>query len=277
MYERNIAVQLEEWARGTLRDPAQHVQARVRRHCPVCDYVGYFVSAKRRSVREFRCPNCSSRPRDRQIALMLAQMGVSFRGKRILHFAPEWPLFRKLRKEPGYVGGDIQKRRNATAIVDITKIAFPDSSFDLLVCNHVLEHVPDDALGMRECVRVLANAGIGIVSVPIEQDRETTWEPPPSMPPEEVERICGWDHRRLYGMDFGDKLSKAGFFVEAVKYGEEPIERHRLYDEPIYVVAKDEAVLGPLVERLRAGGNVLRRSPQLGSTQPASHMLPASA
>jgi SAM-dependent methyltransferase len=258
MYERNLAVQLKEWARGTLRDPVQHVQTRSIRECPVCGYRGYFVSAKRRSVREFRCPNCSSRPRDRQIALMLEQMGVSFRGKRILHFAPEWPLFRKLRREPGYVGGDIQTRRNANDIVDITKIKFPDGEFDLLVCNHVLEHVPDDALGMRECARVLKRDGIGIVSVPIDQSRETTWEPPANMPVEEVERICGWDHKRMYGMDFGAKLARAGFQVAAAKYDAEVIDRHRLNDEPIYVVTKDPALLAALSEKLRAGGNVMR-------------------
>jgi SAM-dependent methyltransferase len=254
MYERNLLVQAEEWARGTWRDPGQHFQSRIPRTCPVCDYNGYFVSAKRRSVREFRCPNCSSRPRDRQIALMVAQMGLSFKGKRILHFAPEWPLFRKLRKEPGYVGGDIQKRRNATAFVDITDIKFPDESFDLLICNHVLEHVPDDKRGMRECARVLAPNAVGIVSVPIDQEREETWEPPPTMPVEEVERICGWDHKRIYGLDFAMQLENVGFYVHAVKYDPAVAEHHRLYDEPIHVVTKDADVFASIKSKLSAGG-----------------------
>jgi SAM-dependent methyltransferase len=256
MYERNFLVQAEEWTRGTLRDPVQHFQTRVQRSCPVCGYSGYFVSAKWRSVREFRCPNCSSRPRDRQIALMVAQMGLTFKGKRILHFAPEWPLFRKLRHESGYVGGDIQKRRNATAFVDITDIKFPDASFDLLICNHVLEHVSDDKRGMRECARVLAPDGVGIFSVPIDQEREITWEPPPSMPVEEVEKICGWDHKRIYGMDFAAQLERVGFHVRAIKYDRDVAERHRLYDEPIYVVAKDAAVFSSVTSKLRAGGTL---------------------
>ena len=256
MYERNLLVQAEEWTRGTWRDPAQHFQSRLERACPVCGYNGYFVSAKRRSVREFRCPNCSSRPRDRQIALMVAQMGLSFEGKRILHFAPEWPLFRKLRKEPGYVGGDIQKRRNATAFVDITDIKFPDQSFDLLICNHVLEHVADDKRGMRECARVLANTGIGIISVPIDQEREATWEPPATMPVEEVERLCGWDHKRIYGLDFATQLESVGFHVHAVKYDSETAERNRLYDEPIHVVAKDPSVFASIKSKLSEGGGL---------------------
>ena len=81
---------------------------------------------------------------------MVAQIGLSFENKRILHFAPEWPLFRKLRRQPGYVGGDILTRRNATAYVDTTDINFPNDSFDLPICNHVLEHVKDDGRGMRE-------------------------------------------------------------------------------------------------------------------------------
>jgi hypothetical protein len=107
-------------------------------------------------------------------------------------------------------------------------------------------------------VRVLKPDGIGIVSVPIYQDRETTWEPPADMSAEEVERICGWDHKRLYGMDFGAKLMQAGFQVTAVKYGADVIDHHRLHDEPIYVVTKDSGLLATLKEKLRIGGNVMR-------------------
>ena len=120
----------EEWARGTLRDPIQHFRARQRRSCPCCGYEGLFVSSGWRGVPDFRCPNCSSRPRDRQIALYFAATGISLRGRKILHFAPEWPLFRQLRREPGYVGGDIIRRRNANARVDITNIAFGLEPFD---------------------------------------------------------------------------------------------------------------------------------------------------
>ena len=63
---------------------------------------------------------------------------LSFDGKNILHIAPEWPLFRQLKAEPGYVGGDIQKRRNANSIVDVTSINFEQNHFDFLICNHVM-------------------------------------------------------------------------------------------------------------------------------------------
>jgi len=100
------------------------------------------VTARRGYIHgPFRCPNCESRPRDRNIALFFQKNALSFDGKSILHIAPEWPLFRQLKAEPGYVGGDIQKRRNANSIVDVTSINFEQNHFDFLICKNVLENV----------------------------------------------------------------------------------------------------------------------------------------
>ena len=63
--------------------------------------------------------------------------------------------FRQHKVEPGYVGGDIQKRRIANSIVDITSINFGSNQFDFLICNHV----QDDKKAMEECYRVLKNGG----------------------------------------------------------------------------------------------------------------------
>lgn len=234
----NIAVYTQEWLRGTIRDPKQFFQERKNRQCPCCDHQGKFVSAKRNAPREFRCPNCASRPRDRQVALVLKENNISFDDKNILHIAPEWPLYRKLKNNSGYVGGDVLKRRNANAYVDITDIQFEDDWFDILVCNHVLEHVVDDAKGMQECFRVLNKGSIGIITVPVDLERQKTWEPPSDMPKEEVEQICGWDHKRIYGVDFADKLKDVGFTVETIMFDEDVQEKHRFYNEPVYVVTK---------------------------------------
>jgi hypothetical protein len=232
-----------EWVRGTWRDPRQHFQKRLVRSCPCCGFRGYFVSAKRRGPREFRCPACASRPRDRQIGLIRERLGLPLEGKDILHFAPEWWLFRRLKHEPGYVGGDVQWRPNANAHVDITRIEFPNACFDLLICNHVLEHVPDDRRAMDECYRVLRDDGIAIFTIPVRYDRPRTWEPPPDMPKEEVERICGWDHKRNYGMDFADRLRGAGFDVRVVVFGPDTREEHRLIDEPVFLAARQSGML----------------------------------
>lgn len=233
----NLPIQAKVWARATLRDPGQHLRQRRHYECPCCGYKGHFPTASRRRPVPFRCPNCESRPRDRQISLWLSRSGVDLRGASIIHFAPEWPLFRLLRNEPGYVGGDIIRRRNANAIVDIVKIAFPDNAFDYLICNHVLEHVPDDATAMAECFRVMRSGAVGIFTVPI-SDRAETWEPPPSMPKDEIEKICGWDHKRRYGNDFPQKLERAGFAVEPFRCSAEDQQRYCLLDETVFIARK---------------------------------------
>ena len=235
----NLAVMMEEWCRGTLRDPAQHFRARLQRNCPSCGYSGHFVSSGWKGREAFRCPNCSSRPRDRQIALILTRCGIDLTKGQTLHFAPEWPLFRKLKDVPGYVGGDIISRRNANAVVDITKVQFADNSFDYLICNHVLEHVPDDVTAMAECFRVLKPGGLAFFSVPV-SDAEQTWNPPPEMSKAEVERICGWDHVRSYGRDFGQLLGQHGFKVTEVTFGPDEREQYSLLDETMYVATKGD-------------------------------------
>lgn len=235
---RNWPVMAEEWARSTLRDPFQHLARRRARDCPCCGYRGYFVSGSWRTSPELRCPNCSSRPRDRFLAKIIETNGIELAGKRILHFAPEWPLFRRLQREPGYVGGDIRKRRNANAVVDITAIRSADESFDVLICNHVLEHVPDHLLAMRECFRALRPDGIAFFSVPVNATKAETWYPPEGMSEKEVERICGWDHKRLYGRDFKTLLEGVGFLVVAAEPHREWMEQNRLYQEQMFVCTK---------------------------------------
>jgi hypothetical protein len=161
---RNWPVLIEQWTRSTLRDPLQHVSRRHVREDPCYGYKGYFVSANWRRGPEMRCPNCSSRPRDRLLAKLLEVSGLNLAGKRILHFAPEWPLYRRLKDEAGDVGGDIIQRRNADAVVNITAIDSDDTSYDVLICNHVLEHVRNHLKAIRERHRVLREDGIAFFS-----------------------------------------------------------------------------------------------------------------
>lgn len=229
---------VQEWLRGTIRDPAQHFEAATSRECPCCGYSGRFVSAGQRKHREHRCPNCKSRPRDRFLALLIAEYGIELERKRVLHFAPEWPLYNRLRRSETYVGADIKPRRNANAILDITHIDAPDHSFDVIICNHVLEHVPDDRRAMKECRRVLARNGTAFFSVPIDTTMPHTWEPPPDMPEAEVEAKCGEDHKRLYGQDLVSRLAEAGFECDCRRPEPDQIERYRLLPADVFFVCR---------------------------------------
>ncbi|MGQ0533424.1 MAG: class I SAM-dependent methyltransferase, partial [Caulobacteraceae bacterium] len=104
-------------------------------------------------------------------------------------------------------GGQRHRRHHGDAM------QYPDNEFDAIVCNHVLEHVQEDAKGMAECFRVLKPGGIGIFSVPMDVNAEETWNPPPGTPQAEIERICGRTHVRLYGLDFPKQLAVHGFIA----------------------------------------------------------------
>jgi ubiquinone/menaquinone biosynthesis C-methylase UbiE len=96
--------------------------------------------------------------------------------------------------------------------MDITDIQYPDESFDVIYCSHVLEHVPEDRQALREFYRVLRRGGWAVLLVPITADR--TCEDPSAVDPSERKRVFGQeDHVRRYGPEFRDRLCEAGFDV----------------------------------------------------------------
>ncbi|MBK6704734.1 MAG: methyltransferase domain-containing protein [Caulobacteraceae bacterium] len=145
MTQLNWPTLAEEISRGTVRDPLQHFRTRQKRDCPLCGFTGYFLSAGPRQ--EARCPNCASKERDRIIALYLKRANLDPNDKRVLHFSAERPFFHQWKRNPKYVAGDIKPSAVANAVVDITALTYPDNEFDVIVCNHVLEHVQEDAKG----------------------------------------------------------------------------------------------------------------------------------
>jgi SAM-dependent methyltransferase len=127
---------------------------------------------------------------------------------------------------------------------DITAIPHPDDSFDAILCIHVLEHVEDDRKAISELHRILAPDGFAIVLVPLDLDRAETYQDPSITEPAERERAF-WqsDHLRLYGRDFAERLTQAGFEVTVDEWVRglppETIERHGLFPlEDIYVCRK---------------------------------------
>ena len=159
---------------------------------------------------------CGALERHRLLWLFLTQQTDLFNGtpKKVLHVAPERSLEPQLRSRLGsnYTTAGLSNPR-AMIKMDITDIKQPECSFDVIVCSHVLEHVPDDRKAMREIRRVLKDAGWAILLVPITTDK--TFEDPSIVDPAERRRVFGKeDHVRNYGRDYVDRLRDAGFDVK---------------------------------------------------------------
>ena len=151
----------------------------------------------------------------------------------MLHVAPEAVLRERLRAIPGvtYVSGDLSAESGPERI-DVTALRFDDSTFDLVICNHVLEHVPDDRRAMREIARVLKPGGEAILLVPDVATLETDEDLSIVDPTERVLRFGQSDHVRRYGWDYVERLREVGFTVEVERpetvLSEELIARYRL-------------------------------------------------
>ncbi len=165
--------------------------------------------------------------------------------KKVLHFAPEqafYKLFRNL-SNLDYTTTDLESPL-ANVKADICDLPFNDNEFDVILCNHVLEHIPDDTKAMQELHRILKPGGIGIFQIPQDLDRETTFEDDSITDKKERAKIFGqYDHVRIYGRDYFDKLRSIGFRVDEVDYTTQltdvQIDKYRLAKgEIIPVVSK---------------------------------------
>jgi SAM-dependent methyltransferase len=188
-----------------------------RFECPCCGgRFGRLVS--HRGHANVRCPRCGSMERHRLLwSFIRDRTDLLTRPQRLMHFAPEWPFLRLLRHQPqlDYVTTDIASSL-ADEHFDIQAIPHPDGSVDAILCNHVLEHIPDDRKAIAELFRILRPGGWAILMVPIGRERGTTLEDPDVSTPAERLRVYGQeDHLRLYGEDYPDRLRDAGFEVDA--------------------------------------------------------------
>jgi SAM-dependent methyltransferase len=139
---------------------------------------------------------------------------------KILHFAPEQAFYKRFKKMKNleYVTTDLNSPL-ADVKADICKLPFKDNEFDMILCNHVLEHIPDDTKAMEELYRVLKVGGMGIFQIPQDLNREKTFEDHSITDKKERAKIFGqYDHVRIYGRDYFDKLRSIGFKVDEVDY-----------------------------------------------------------
>jgi SAM-dependent methyltransferase len=197
--------------------------------CPICNLkfkkFGPFGVEKRLNA---RCVNCGSLERHRLIYLYLKNQTNVFDPNvkiKMLHFAPEGCLYDVLSQKENidYIVGDIDpdfynnKLKGSIKVqkLDITDIDFEDNYFDVILCSHILEHIPDDKRAMSELYRVMKKDGWGIIQIPIDYKRATTYEDFTITTPRGREKAFGrFDHVRWYGRDFKDKLTNAGFDIK---------------------------------------------------------------
>ena len=202
------------------------------RWCPVCEQPSRrFAPFGNPRRAQAMCPHCGALERHRLLALFFDKKTNLYTQPhlRMLHVAPE-PCFEshlRARVGAGYLTADLEDP-HADVRMDIMQIEYPDATFDVIYCSHVLEHVSDDRAALRELHRVLKPDGWALIMVPITAER--TFEDPSVTDPKERERRFGQDnHVRRYGRDFVGRLQETGFDVRV--FGVSDVARGAVADE----------------------------------------------
>lgn len=217
--------------------------------CPVCErsfkkFLSYGSAVAQRD--NVLCPYDLTLERHRLMWLYLKEHSNFLTADKldVLHIAPEQCFHKRFKEQKNlnYLTGDLVSPL-ADLHFDLHSIPLEENSFDIIFCNHVLEHVDDALKCMKELYRVMRPGGWGIFQVPQDFSRETTYEDASITSPEEREKYF-WqkDHVRLFGKDYPEWLKKAGFEVEEFRqesnYSKELIQRYRLQPEEILYIAR---------------------------------------
>ena len=228
-------------------------------YCAAC---GAMVSRRFRPGPDGRpeatCPRCGSLERHRFLSLLLGSLAPELRDLgTVVEIAPSrqskvlldrLDARRRINLDAGYDARDVD------ALASLTHLPLRDGSVDLLVCYHVLEHVPDDCAAMREIARVLSPRGVALIEVPIKVGVATE-EDPAATPEERLRRFGQVDHVRWYGDDFDERLTVAGLASVRVTppalVGESAVDWFRLMrHEVVWVVRPGRGAASPML----AGG-----------------------
>ena len=195
------------------------------------------------------CPSSLSLERHRLMWLYLQDKTDFFSANlKVLHIAPELCFIKKFKALPNldYTTADLDSPL-ADVKLDVHQIPYDADTFDVVFCNHVMEHVDDDIKAMSEIVRVLKPGGWAIVQSPVYPELPETLEDAKITDPAEREKVFGQnDHQRKYGSDYGDRLRRAGFVVTEDDYVRKlegwKVQRYALpLDETIYFCEKEKA------------------------------------
>ena len=189
-------------------------------YCPICESnVRRFLPTGDPPRANARCPVCGSLERHRLDWVLFTKQTDLFDGsnKKMLHIAPEECLSTRFRRIENldYLSADLSNPR-AMVQMDITNINYPDNSFSVIYCSHVLEHIPNDRKAIAELYRVLCQDGWAVLQVPITAER--TYEDPAIIEPEERKKHFGqWDHVRRCGPDYVERMRSAGFVAHVLR------------------------------------------------------------
>ena len=167
------------------------------------------------------CPGTLSLERHRLLWLYLQRKTTLLENKlKVLHIAPEQVFYSRFKRfnHWDYTTTDLYSPL-ADVKADICDLPFKDGTFDLILCNHVLEHIPYDLKAMEELYRVLKKGGTLIAQVPLEAERSTTFEDNNITDKAKRTEIFGqYDHVRIYGIDYYRRLESVGFKTKRVDF-----------------------------------------------------------
>ncbi len=232
-----------------------------RYHCKLCGYssrdmqeIGHSpqvllsLDVVGAGLRKTKCWACGATERERLIYIYLRDYMHLFdsANKEILHIAPEPNLYKFLStSKHNYICGDIcvdnfPSSYNIKA-VNILNLNIEDNRFDLIICNHVFEHIEEDCKAMKELYRVLKPGGIAVLQVPISMKLKNTYEDSSADTPEKRLAVFGQrDHVRIYGMDYTKRLSEAGFRVEIINIDVQKYSEYYINPkEALFICHKD--------------------------------------
>ena len=192
-----------------------------KKHCCVCEKDSVSFLPYGGNIRKnAQCPNCKSLERHRALFPYLKRLShmSKLHPIKLLHFAPE-PMFHSYfsnHSNVDYYPVDFNPSfKGIRKVVDIQHIPYDDDTFDVILCSHVLEHVPDDAKAIKEMHRVLKPDGFAYINVPLSLSLKETREDPAHNTPELRRKHYGrYDHLRQYGNDYPERLAAGGFSVE---------------------------------------------------------------
>ncbi|WP_070137282.1 class I SAM-dependent methyltransferase [Crocinitomix algicola] len=218
--------------------------------CPVCEksFSKFLAYGSKVAARDnVLCPYDLTLERHRLMWLYLKRKSNFFTATnlKVMHIAPEQCFHKKFQQQENldYTTGDLVSPI-ADLHFDLHEIPLESNQYEVIFCNHVMEHVEDDLKCMQELYRIMKPGGWGIMQVPIDSNRTETYEDATITSPQDREKhFWQYDHVRLYGTNYPKRLEEAGFEVETIDFKDElspeEFERYRLQKtELLYIVRK---------------------------------------